>query len=203
MESNKETLPLSAAQCPSRKPLNLSLHNIKELNFCECSNIISLFTPPIASTMKMLESLEIRECCNLQCIVADEGNAQDHVEYDSFFPNMKSLMVLECQSLKFVFPVQYSFRSLKHLETLSIKNAPQLNYVFGTNYNESLQNQNDQTQVLVLPALQRLFLKGVPDTLEKVIVQGKPLSTDSKIIKVQLFKLALTFLVIKLFLIAQ
>lgn len=135
--------------------------------FENCSNFISLFTPPLASATTMLEFLTIRECHNLKCIVAEEGDhAQDHVNYNSIiFPNLKVLNVVECQALEFLLPAR-CLRFLVHLKSLNVIKAPKLKYVFGTSHcddNLSHQNQNVRTDQLDLPALEALGLVGVPN----------------------------------------
>ncbi|KAI9088299.1 hypothetical protein K1719_030020 [Acacia pycnantha] len=138
------------------------LKNIREIILVKCTNLTSLTTLSSASII-MLEVLTIRGCDQLKCIVGDEGDARTQINYNSIFPKLKQLEVLDCIALEYLFPA-YAFRSPVYLESLEIIKAPMLKYVFGRSQHDdslNLENQNIQT-FIDFPVLKDLSIKDVP-----------------------------------------
>ncbi|KAI9111268.1 hypothetical protein K1719_017680 [Acacia pycnantha] len=138
------------------------LKNIREIELVDCTNLISLTTLSIAS-ITLLEVLKVGACGQLKYIVGDEGDARTQINYNSIFPKLKRLEVWNCNALEYLFPA-FAFRFPIYLESLKIRVAPMLNYVFGRSQHDdslNLENQNIQT-LIDFPALKDLSLEYVP-----------------------------------------
>ncbi|XP_054810106.1 uncharacterized protein LOC129311690 isoform X2 [Prosopis cineraria] len=133
--------------------------NLREIEITGSSDLTSLFTLSIASSLKLLERLEVKECNALEHIVTDEGHGHDHINGSSVFPKLQRVIVDSCNHLEYIFPAFYS-KDLKDLEYVDIAKAERLKYVFGKCHAD--QNHSDQIE-LNLPALKNLYLIDVPN----------------------------------------
>ncbi|KAF7842973.1 putative disease resistance protein [Senna tora] len=147
--------------CLLRLPLN-PLH-LREMSINFCSNWTSLFTLSIASSMSLLESLEVTECHGLKHIVKHEGdNGHDHMNYSSIFPNLKRISVCDCSILEYIFPASHC-RSFNHLESVKIFGVDKLRYMFGKCCCEDNLPHHNQNIEIHLPALKVLLFDYVPN----------------------------------------
>ncbi|XP_028753110.1 uncharacterized protein LOC114712731 [Neltuma alba] len=104
-----------------------SLRRIRIVGFSELK---SLFTPSIVSSLKLLEWLAVGNCDALEHIVTDEEHGHDRGNANSIFPNLQKVEVYGCSRLEYIFPALYS-KDLKHLESVNIDGAGMLTHVFG------------------------------------------------------------------------
>ncbi|XP_028786564.1 probable disease resistance protein At4g27220 [Neltuma alba] len=133
-----------------------SLRGIRISGFSELK---SLFTPSIVSSLKLLEWLAVGYCDALEHIVTDEGHGHDRGNVNSIFPNLWEVYVYGCSRLEYIFPAFYS-KDFKHLESVEITKAGMLTHVFG----ECRADENLNVQVDInLPALKRLDLDDLPN----------------------------------------
>ncbi|XP_054777657.1 uncharacterized protein LOC129285790 isoform X2 [Prosopis cineraria] len=133
--------------------------NLREIEITGFSNLTSLFTLSIASSLKLLEGLVVKQCDALKHIVTDEGHGHDHINVSSIFPKLRRVYVVSCNHLEYIFSAFYS-KDFKDLEFVSIVKVERLKYVFGKCHAD--QNQSDQIE-LNLPALKYLYLRDVPN----------------------------------------
>ncbi|KAF7842544.1 putative disease resistance protein [Senna tora] len=161
--SSKKKLSPSqnTTKCLLRQPLN-PLH-LTEMEISYCSNLASLFTLSIASSMSLLESLQVTECHGLKHIVTNEGdNGHDHMNYSSIFPNLQQISIRNCSFLEYIFPASH-FKSFNHLESVRIIGVNKLRYVFGKCYCEDNLPPHNQNVEIHLPALKVLLFDDVPN----------------------------------------
>ncbi|KAI9116836.1 hypothetical protein K1719_012202 [Acacia pycnantha] len=130
--SSKRMATWHTAECLKRHPL--SLQNIRQMTLVGCSKLKSMFNVSIATTMIMLEELEIRRCEELNDIITNEAEDDDHLNCTPIFPKLQSLRIWTCNKLEFIFPSTLS-GGLQKLKSISISVAPELKYIFGK-YNE-------------------------------------------------------------------
>ncbi|XP_054777482.1 uncharacterized protein LOC129285702 isoform X3 [Prosopis cineraria] len=135
--------------------------NLREIEIMGFPNLTSLFTLSIASSLKLLEELEVTECDALEHIVTFQGHGHDHLNVGSIFPKLRCVDVRSCNHLEYIFPAFYS-KDFKDLESVDIRKAQRLKYVFGKCHVD--QNHSDKIE-LNLPALKDLCLRDVPNML--------------------------------------
>ncbi|XP_028773325.1 uncharacterized protein LOC114730425 isoform X2 [Neltuma alba] len=137
--------------------------NIKKMNLANFANLLSLCSLSIAS-MVLWEELTIEKWDDLKHMITNEAdNHDDLINYRSVFPKLEKLEIWDCKELEFLFPSTL-FGGLKNLKSLTVKNAPELKFVFGRySHEDDLLNQK-QNGVLevVFPALEVLCLGDVP-----------------------------------------
>ncbi|KAF7842313.1 putative disease resistance protein [Senna tora] len=157
-QASKTELVLDRVQCLLRPPLNP--HNMREMTITHCSNITSLFTFPIASSMLFLEELEVKKCHGLKHLITDEGDGHDHMDKSSIFPKLQKVSIQKCRLLESLFPASHC-TTFDHLESVKISHAHELRYVFGKCYcKDKLTHHNVKIH---LPTLNRLIIHDVPN----------------------------------------
>ncbi|KAK4254281.1 hypothetical protein QN277_009684 [Acacia crassicarpa] len=134
--------------------------NLREMNIRDISNLRSLFSISIASSMSFLEELVVSNCDELEQIVTEEVDGHHHMKGNSIFPNVRTIEIKQCYKFEYVFPASCS-RNLVRLESLLIDGASQLKYVFGKSCDDD--NLPDHQNQIDLSALNKLSLKGVPN----------------------------------------
>ncbi|KAF7842575.1 putative disease resistance protein [Senna tora] len=151
---------LDRVQCLLRPPLNP--HNMREMTISHCSNITSLFTLPIASSMLFLEKLKVKKCHGLKHLITHEGDGHDRMNKSSIFPKLKKLSIKKCRLLESLFPATHC-TTFDHLVSVKISRAHKLRYVFGKCYcNDMLAHHNRNVEIH-LPTLNILFIHDVPN----------------------------------------
>ncbi|KAK4275906.1 hypothetical protein QN277_018916 [Acacia crassicarpa] len=162
--TSKRMEAMHTAECLMRHPW--SLQNIRHMTLDGCSKLKSLFSVSIATTMIMLEKLDIKDCEELKHVITNEADDDYHLNCTSIFPKLQSLQINFCDKLEFIFPSTLS-GGLQKLKSIDIKGAYELKYVFGK-YNEeecvSNGNENNETHIH-LPALEILSLWYVPNII--------------------------------------
>ncbi|XP_028753122.1 uncharacterized protein LOC114712746 [Neltuma alba] len=134
--------------------------NLRKIEITGFSELTSLFTISIASSLKLLETLEVRRCNKLEHIITDDGPTRlGHVNVHSIFPKLQEVYVCRCNNLEYVFPASYS-KDFKDLKSVSIEEAGEMKYVFGECHAD--ENHNVQGK-LNLPALEKIGLEDVPN----------------------------------------
>ncbi|XP_028788243.1 uncharacterized protein LOC114744212 [Neltuma alba] len=154
--------------------LTQSLKNVRKIELFGCWNIISLSTLSLASTI-LLEDLSILNCHKLKCIVEDEADAGTHMSYNSIFPKLKRLEVSDCHALEYLFPA-YAFTCPAYLESLVLKRAPMLKYVFGRNQHEdNITHQNESSKIhMDFPTLKDFSIEDAPEEKKKAPIHTSP-----------------------------
>ena len=149
--------PLVTAQCLSKQLSNLSL--LRKINLSSIPKLVSLFKLSTAQEM-LLEHLEIEECHELKHIIANEEEDHDNnYNFMTIFPKLRTLSVENCSLLKMLLPVTLA-HSFIQLESITLEEAPQLEYIFGHDGNLSHRIENDIH--IEFPALKSLDLMKLP-----------------------------------------
>ncbi|XP_028785026.1 uncharacterized protein LOC114740938 isoform X2 [Neltuma alba] len=153
---------LSLFKCPQLLhlfPADCNLGNLKFLKISTCPRLTSLIPVAVACTLLSLEELQI-ECCNgLKHVIKGEGYA-DTWE-NARLPKLNILFIEDCCNLEYVCPVFLAQRFEMH--HLSIINAPQMKAVFGENASEGQPLPDPGETQLVLPFLEHLNLRSLPN----------------------------------------
>ncbi|KAK4275852.1 hypothetical protein QN277_018868 [Acacia crassicarpa] len=136
-------------------PANCNLGNLKFLSICNCPMLTSLFPISATCTLLSLEELRIGVCNELKHVL--DGEVGDDTWENSRFPKLKILSVFGCHKLESVCTTFLSLRFVQ-LQRLSIRNAPQMKFVFA---GEQLMHDQDENQIL-LPLLEYLELEDLP-----------------------------------------
>ncbi|KAF7842571.1 putative disease resistance protein [Senna tora] len=159
-QASKTELVLDRVQCLLRPPLNP--HNMREMKITHCSNLTSLLTFPIASSMLFLEKLKVKKCRGLKHLITDEGDGHDHMNKSSIFPKLQKVSIKNCRLLESLFPASHC-TTFDHLVSVKISRAHKLRYVFGKCYcNDMLAHHNRNVEIH-LPTLNILFIHDVPN----------------------------------------
>ncbi|XP_028753125.1 probable disease resistance protein At4g27220 [Neltuma alba] len=135
---------------------------LREMNIGGISNLRSLFSVSVASSMSLLEKLTVRRCDELEHIVMEEVDGHDHMNGRFFFLNLRTIEIFSCRKLESLFPASCSTK-LVHLESVDIRGARELEYVFGKSCGDDKLRQQNQNCEIHLPALEKLSLEEVPN----------------------------------------
>ncbi|KAK4254269.1 hypothetical protein QN277_009673 [Acacia crassicarpa] len=157
IKASKAELDSSAAR--GFFPAALYQFKLRKFMLTGFSQLTSLFTISIASSLKLLETLKVEECEALQHIITVERPTSHgrQMIVHSPFPRLKEVCIRRCNSLEYVFPAFYS-KHFQHLERLSIREAGKMKYVFGKCPADQDHNVHSE---LALPALKELCLADV------------------------------------------
>ncbi|KAF7833697.1 putative P-loop containing nucleoside triphosphate hydrolase, leucine-rich repeat domain, L [Senna tora] len=133
-----------------------------------CPMLTSLFSPSTARTLIMLKYLEIHECNELKCIIADQIEEGEEIVQDNhdqrtlvpMFPNLETLHIDGCNSIEFIFPLSFA-PNLPLLKTIKLSRSCELKYIFGIYQHEDpllLRDEKDN----MLPLLNKITLIELP-----------------------------------------
>ncbi|KAI9103576.1 hypothetical protein K1719_023199 [Acacia pycnantha] len=136
--------------------------NLRVMNIGDISNLKSLFSISIASSMSLLEGLVVSNCDELEHIITEEVDGHHHMNANSIFPNLRTIEIRQCHKLEYVFPASCS-RNFVRLKSLLINGASQLKYVFGKSCDDDNSPHQNQNIEINLSALNELSLEGVPN----------------------------------------
>ncbi|KAI4308493.1 hypothetical protein L6164_031563 [Bauhinia variegata] len=144
----------------------LNLRNLKAVEVRHCLMLTSLFTLSVALSLELLEKLYVYSCSGLKYIIADERGCEkdvfnQEISYTSIFSKLKSLVILNCENLEFIFPVCLA-RRLVLLEEIQIKDAAKLKYIFGQFQDEGGSLHKNDKEIM-LPSLQKIILWDIPN----------------------------------------
>ncbi|CAK7338452.1 unnamed protein product [Dovyalis caffra] len=109
---------------PTRHESLQSLTYLKLWHLCQLKFI---FTPSLAQSLPQLETLEIKDCSELEHIITskDDNYEGEIIPNSICFLKLKTLFVCICEKLEYVFPLSVA-PSLLNLEELHIVSADKL-----------------------------------------------------------------------------
>ncbi|KAI4305915.1 hypothetical protein L6164_029242 [Bauhinia variegata] len=146
-------------------PRGPNLCKLRMVRLHECQKLRSVFTQSICQTLVMLEELSIRQCTEMEHVIADDelqeriaGGASTQTHSSRVFPHLRILDVQGCERLESIIPVTFA-QGLLRLEEINMRKNPELNYVFGPH------NSMDEIVIVTeikLLALRKLRLKSLP-----------------------------------------
>ncbi|KAL1103081.1 hypothetical protein V6Z11_D05G412100 [Gossypium hirsutum] len=113
---------------PSHRAI-ASLQSLKVVRIEYCDNLKTIFSPCLALSMLHLQELYIRYCDRLEQVIG--FGQEDEIIENHCWTKLKTLWVVDCQLLKYVFANTLSHR-FPLLESLYLKNCPQLLQVFSS-----------------------------------------------------------------------
>jgi len=166
--------------------------NIKEITLSHFSKIKSVFILSIAQRM-LVETLTIRNCDELKCILIDTGDSGGSNSWGNVFPKLKRLNVEDCMQLEYIFG-QYTDDQQNHIEThlhlpalqwLNLRNLPSLVAMCPKQYHAKF----PPLKQLELKKCSQVAIKSIGD----FIIRSDFESLDSTIMKVSLFHISLLF----------
>ncbi|XP_030928431.1 probable disease resistance protein At4g27220 [Quercus lobata] len=116
----------------------ICLSKLETLEVWNCRKLEYIFPISVARGLQQLERLRLGNLPRLKKVFGQnrEGEVGD-CEIESHhqptgFPKLKTIEVVNCGNLEYMFPISIA-RDLPQLESLSLKNLPQLKKVFGQN----------------------------------------------------------------------
>ncbi|KAK4275784.1 hypothetical protein QN277_018809 [Acacia crassicarpa] len=133
----------------------LNLHNLRYLRLRDCGSLEYLFTYSTAQTMVCLEVLKVKDCRILKYIATFEKE-EDIFSTTVMFPKLREVSIAGCD-MRCIGPASLA-GGLSELEILKIKDAPQLEYVFGE-YKDGIV----QSLKIDLPTLKVFKLTNLPN----------------------------------------
>jgi hypothetical protein len=122
-----------------------------------CTRLISLFSPSAAQSLKKLKILHLEHYNELKQIIS-EGMILESRSQPICLPKLETIQVLHCGKLEYVLPLSVA-RNLLQLESLELKDLPQLKQVFGHEKEGDVGDGNNN----VLFKLRKLRLENLPE----------------------------------------
>ncbi|XP_054824314.1 probable disease resistance protein At4g27220 isoform X2 [Prosopis cineraria] len=145
-------------------PLLFFFEKLQELHVSRCPMLTSLFPKRVARAVLSLQKLTVESCDELKNIIDEDGDGTSNEiisasnNSHSVFSQLKSLTILDCHKLEYVFPNSCA-QGLVQLEEVRIEGASQLKYAFGQYKDEHQEFQME------LPILKSLKLHGLKNLL--------------------------------------
>ncbi|KAI9124832.1 hypothetical protein K1719_004159 [Acacia pycnantha] len=141
-------------------PTLISFQNLVELNVFECRKLKSIFPCTVIKSLPRLSCLSIRDCEELEEIISEKWEQEEHDHFPNSslcFPQLSRLEVYRCNKLKYLFSLPYNGDHAK-LEEVEIKGCSQLEQLFSCEpeIREEESNKN------LLPNLKSLLLQDLP-----------------------------------------
>ncbi|KAK2639060.1 hypothetical protein Ddye_026855 [Dipteronia dyeriana] len=144
----KSLFPVSIAH-------HLSLQNLTTLQLDTCHGLTHLVSSTtLVRNLLRLESIDIKDCGELEQIIVEDHTKEDHVQ-PGLFPNLSSISVNGCGKLKTLFPFNITQLGLQKLRTISVEKSFQLEELFGHKDEADMTSHRE----MVLPQLQQLSLE--------------------------------------------
>ncbi|KAK4275904.1 hypothetical protein QN277_018914 [Acacia crassicarpa] len=140
----------------------LNFHNLKQITIWRNKKLKTLFSVSACRNLPQLSKLAIDECEELVNVVEDDSHNHHHMNSSSIFPKLEDLSIEDCNKLEFTFPLS-RFGSLQKFKSLIIKEAAELNCIFG--------NESDELRIHLPATLERLSLVGVPKIMNKILAK--------------------------------
>ncbi|KAG8637046.1 hypothetical protein MANES_15G072800v8 [Manihot esculenta] len=111
--------------------------NLKSLTYLKldgCDRLTFIFSPSLARSLLLLETLDIRYCNQLKHVIAEKDEEREEAVLEACeqpvgLQNLKTLKICGCDKLEYVFPISFS-QGLLHLEEINIQNAIELKHIF-------------------------------------------------------------------------
>lgn len=134
MDSRLESIQLSDmafTMCLFVGPKNsFALQNLTEIGIVRCDILKVVFSTSVLRCLSQLKLLRLVQCTLLKHIIQDDDDTENqNLSSRTCFPNLKTLIVIKCNNLKYVFPVSIC-KELPKLENLVIKEAYGLEQIF-------------------------------------------------------------------------
>jgi hypothetical protein len=117
--------------------------NLCQLKIRGCNKLKSLFPVAMASSLKKLQKLEVRESSQILGVFGQDDHASPiDVEKEIVLPDLQELSLEQLPSIVCFSLGCYDFL-FPHLETLKVHQCPKLTTKFGTTSNGSMRAQSE------------------------------------------------------------
>jgi disease resistance protein RPS2 len=117
--------------------------NLCRLKITRCNKLKSLFPIAMASGLKMLQQLKVRESSQLLGVFGQDDHASPaNLEKEMVLPDLQELLLVQLPSISCFSLGCYDFL-FPHLETLQVHGCPKLTTIFGTTSNGSMSAQSE------------------------------------------------------------
>ncbi|XVE53005.1 hypothetical protein DITRI_Ditri02bG0170000 [Diplodiscus trichospermus] len=98
----------------------VSLRSLKVVSIYKCNKLESLFSSSLIPSLRLLEELGISYCDNLEMVFTElESECETKTSDTPCLPNLKTLEIFECATLKYVLPLAPA-QGLLCLQTLKL-----------------------------------------------------------------------------------
>ncbi|XP_054825524.1 disease resistance protein RPV1-like isoform X2 [Prosopis cineraria] len=157
-------------------PLLLFFEKLQELHVSHCPMLTSLFPKCVARAVLALQKLTVESCGELKNIIDEDGDGTINQiisasnNSHSAFSQLKSLTILDCHKLEYVFSNSCA-QGLVQLEEVCIQGASQLKYAFGQHEDE---HQEFQIELPILKSLELHGLKNLISIFPKNYLSSCP-----------------------------
>ncbi|KAI9124927.1 hypothetical protein K1719_004254 [Acacia pycnantha] len=141
-------------------PTLISFQNLSVLHVFECRKLKSIFPCTVIKSLPCLWHLSIRDCEELEEIISEKWEQEEHDHFPNSslcFPQLSSLEVYRCSKLKYLFSLPYN-GDLAKLENVRIEGCSQLEQVFSC----ELEIREEESNKNLLPNLKSLLLQDLP-----------------------------------------
>jgi hypothetical protein len=137
---------------------HVSLQSLIHLKLSFLYKLTFIFTPSLAQSLIHLETLKIKYCDELKCLIREEDGEREIIPESLGLPKLKTLSVIYCDELEYVFPVSVS-PSLQNLEEMEIDFADNLKQVFYSGEGDDIIVKSKIKDAIVdFPQLRKLYL---------------------------------------------
>ena len=136
---------------------SFALRNLTRLKIVQCEILEIVFSTSILRCLTQLVYLRIEDCKELKHIIKDDmqnQNSSNSLSSRTSFPNLKTLVVVNCNKLKCVFPVSV-YKELPALKAMMIIEADELEEIFNSENDQKVEIPN--LSFLVLDQLPSIF----------------------------------------------
>jgi len=117
--------------------------NLCRLEITGCNKLKSLFPIAMASGLKKLQELKVRESSQLLGVFGQDDHASPaNLEKEMVLPDLHELLLVQLPSISCFSLECYDFL-FPHLETLQVHGCPKLTTMFGTTSNGSMSAQSE------------------------------------------------------------
>ncbi|XP_061965952.1 uncharacterized protein LOC133689877 [Populus nigra] len=139
--------------------------NLCRLEITGCNKLKSLFPLAMASGLKKLQELKVKESSQLLGVFGQGDHASHvNVEKEMVLPNLEWLSLEELPSIVYFSHGCYDFL-FPHLETLLMHGCPKLTTIFGTTSNGSMSAQSE-VGFMNLKKISIKNMEGVQDLMQ-------------------------------------
>ncbi|KAL3612742.1 hypothetical protein D5086_003762, partial [Populus alba] len=138
---------------------HVSLHSLTCLALYSLHKLTFIFTPSLAQSLIHLETLRIEHCRGLKRLIKEEQDGEREIIPESLgFPKLKTLCIVSCHYLEYVFPVSVS-PSFQNLEEMEIREANNLKQVFYSGEGDDIiVKSKNKDGIIDFPQLRKLSL---------------------------------------------
>lgn len=155
---------------------SFALRNLTRLKIVGCEILEIVFSTSILRCLSQLLYLRIEDCKELKHIIKDDmqnQNSSNSLSSRTCFPKLKTLVVVNCNKLKCVFPVSIC-KELPELKAMMIREADELEEIFKSENDQKVEIPN--LSVLVFDHLPSIFhVQGIQfQAVKKRFVRGCP-----------------------------